>query len=441
MQLEPIQILLAVAAGIIFHGLLAASARRINPLMMVLGLYFILAPLSGAKDVPGIEAIKYARLYCSFLIVAVGVFLMRANRPRPAGLVFLLWAIFYMSAALYSPKPVNGLMLKGLYVLVVMSGLVAAYSIRSLSDLRIGLRVLLLGSGAFALLLLKEMVTNPSAVASIGRLVAFGLNPSRIGQECAPMIICASAVAFYDRSKPWRLLAYAVAAVLALATISSGSRGGTFMAAIGVFVCAMPLVKRPVLLAFTLAVVYFVGGFIISVVNPHATERLQDLSFETRSEPWRQAMDYFMDSPFIGQGWVLNEEARAGGGTQNMHSIYMQVIAETGLVGAFIFGVVVLYIALRAFRLFLFARSRHADTRYVYFTLGLTASLFAHGMAESSTIIGSNINAIMLPFALGMIDRLRELIAEAQPAFAEPAYRYDYAEEYGYGEGQLPASV
>lgn len=444
MELSAVHILLAVAAGIISHGFLAATARKLNPLMVIVAAFFLFAPLSAAIHIPGYEAFKYARLYCNILIVAVGIFLMRAGKPRPAGLVFFMWAVYYMAAALYGPSPIPGIKFKGLYVLVVLSGLVAAYGLRSMDDLKIGLRVILLASGVFALILFKEMATNPGAVAA-GRLVAFGLNPSRIGQECAPMLICASTVVFYDKSKKWRILAAGIAGVLALAIVASGSRGGAFMAAIGIFACALPMIKRPVLLVVTLAGVYLIGGFIMNAVSPQASERLGDLSFETRRGEWAKAWDYFFESPIVGQGWVMDEDGRAGGSTQNMHSVYMSVLAETGLVGVAVFGVTLAFVLWRSFTLYLYARSNHLDTRYVYFAVGLMGALLAHCMAESSTIMGSNINGLMLPFTIGLVDRLREMLAqearEAPPVrVATHDYDYDHSEEYGYGrDGLAPA--
>lgn len=439
MQLDPLLILVAVAAGLIFHTALAVTARKINPLLTITAAFFVFAPLSGASDIPGVEGIKYARLYCSILIVGVGVFLMRAGKPRPAGLVFLLWAIYYMSAAVYGPNVVGGLTLKGLYILVVMSGLVAAYSVRSIQDLQIGLRMVLLGSGVFALILFREMATNPHAVASVGRLVAFGMNPSRIGQECAPMLICGSAVAFYDRSKGWRLLAYGICSILALATIASGSRGGTFMAIIGVFTCAFPLIKRPFLLGFTALVVYVVGGFILSAVSEHATERLQDFSFETREGIWAEGWELFSQSPFVGLGWVVDEQARAGGSTRNMHSVYMQILVETGILGGLVFAAAIGFVLLRGLSLFFYVRQHHLDSRYMFFALGLMGAILAHCTAESSTIMGSNINALMLPFSIGLVDRLREILPQYMPEATgkrarAAAYDDDYAGDYGYGE-------
>lgn len=252
------------------------------------------------------------------------------------------------------------------------------------------------------------------------------------------MIICASAVAFYDRSKPWRLLAYGIAAIQALAIISSGSRGGAFMAAIGIFACALPLIRRPVLLAFTVGVIYFAGGFILDAVSPRASERLGDLSFDTRRVEWAKGWEYFSASPFIGQGWVSDEGGREGGSTQNMHSVYMQVLAETGMVGAVVFGVMLAFVLWRAFMLYVYARTHHADTRYVYFTVGLMGALLAHCMAESSTIMGSNINGLMLPFTIGLVDRLRELMAQEAPLEVPRrpvAYDYDNSEEFGYRGG------
>lgn len=440
MDLEPVQLLLIVTLGLLFHGFLLVSARKINPLLTAMAAYFLFAPLSGAPDFPGVDALKYARLYCSLLILGVGIFAMRINKPRIGGLVFVLWAVYYMMAALYGPNPVGGIKLKGLYVVVVLSGLVAAYGVRSLADLRTGLRMLMLGGAVFAGILLKEMVTNPGAVASIGRLVAFGMSPSRIGQECAPMIICTAAVAFYDKSKIWRVAAYGVASVLALATLASGSRGGVFMAAIGVFLTAMPLIKRPVLLAFTGLACYIIGSMIVKLVAPEASERLADFSYDTRREVWAWAWEFFNESPFIGQGWVMDTNARATGGTLNLHSVYIQVLVETGILGMVFFMLALAIVALRALGLFFFARARHADMRYVYFTLGMLLAVLGHCTAESSTIMGSNINAFLLPFSIGMLDRMRELIVQEQTVQVAAA-AYDYSEELEYGDGHgVPAS-
>lgn len=439
MNLEPIQLLVVVTAGLIFHAFLGASYRRINPAFVLMAVYFVLAPLSSATKIPAAEALKYGRLYMSLLIIVIGVFLTRVARPRPAGAVFLLWSMFYMAVAVYGPNPVNGVTYKGLYVVVVLSGIVAAYGVKSISDLRIGLRVLLVGSAVFALILFTEMLTNPAAVASIGRLTAFGMNPSRIGQECAPMIICGSMVAFYDRSKPWRLFAYGVCAILSLGAISSGSRGGVFEALIGVFACAVPLIRRPFLLGFTVMIVYVVGSIILKAVSPEATQRLQEVSFDTRRGVWDQAWQYFWESPFVGAGWIMDERARAGGGTRNLHSVYMQVLVETGIFGMGVFLATIAFVSLRAFLLYIFARARHANMQYVYFTLGLLAAVLAHCMVESSTIMGSNINALMLPFSIGLVDRMRELLKQEEPVPVKRgrAIAYDNSEEYGYGpEGE-----
>ena len=56
----------------------------------------------------------------------------------------------------------------------------------------------------------------------------------------------------------------------------------------------------------------------------------------------------------------------------------------------------------------------------------------AHGVAESSTLQGTNLNGLLLPFALGLMDRVPRLMREEAEAAALAA-EYD-AEEEGYGE-------
>src|SRR5690606_38410074 len=94
-----------------------------------------------------------------------------------------------------------------------------------------------------------------------------------------------------------------------------------------------PLLKRPLLLAVVLAVAAGSLYAIAELVHVESAERLTDLSLDTRDAPWHDAMVYFRDAPVFGQGWVFQTETRLSGSTENLHSIYFQVLAETGIFG------------------------------------------------------------------------------------------------------------
>ena len=64
-----------------------------------------------------------------------------------------------------------------------------------------------------------------------------------------------------------------------------------------------------------------------------------------------------------------------------------------------------------------------------FLALALYAAIFAHGVVEAGTIMGTTLNAVFLAFGIGLIDRLPLLVAAGE----DEAW---YAAEYG-AEGDL----
>jgi len=76
----------------------------------------------------------------------------------------------------------------------------------------------------------------------------------------------------------------------------------------------------------------------------------------------------------------------------------------------------------------------------VYLALGYVVAIFVHGVVESGTLLGSTLNAMMLPFALGLFDRIPEML-RGEDVWGVPIESFDDAEEYAehgeYGETGL----
>jgi predicted Kef-type K+ transport protein len=136
-------------------------------------------------------------------------------------------------------------------------------------------------------------------------------------------------------------------------------------------------------------------------------------------------MKNFVRSPLVGQGWI-----DSGNGTANLMSIYMQTLAELGVIGMAILIVVLVILAGRAWRLRAIVRRYHFAADVGYLAIGLMVSILAHGAFESGDFMGSTINALLLGFSVGLLDRLPDLIVNAvavarrraaQASFVQPS--------------------
>lgn len=430
----------AVIVGLVAHMGLILLWRKLNPLFLIAAAFSVLAPLSAGKDFPLVGETKLARVYCTVLMALVGVLIMRVFRPRGAGLAFTLFVGYYVLAGLYSDLPLAALQFKGLYALVVVAGISLAYSIRDLADLRNGLRILLCAAVVFALVLLAEIVKNPYVLSAVGRLTPWGVNPNRVGHEVGAMLLVAAAVALYDPSKVWKILGYALGGFFAIVVLSTGSRGSAGMVAVGGLIIGLPAVRRPGLLIATVVAGALTFYLALPLVSPETTERLTDTNLSDRQALWNTALRDLQDSPLIGQGWVYSSELREGGSTANRHSTYMNILAETGLLGMAFFMIALAFIGLRGLRMFLTLRAeRTTESRYAYFALALAAAVLAHCFVESSTIVGSSINALFLPFSFGLFDRLYEIALARRDEAELMTYDADLADDEGNAQG-VPAS-
>lgn len=397
---------LLVLAHVVLFFLL--FSQRINVLYLLAASFIFVAPISGSS-LQNVVYFKYGRVYITLLLVAIPILILRQYRLGPASIAFMTFVTVYALAALWSQYPLWGLAYKGLFALTVLSGILLACNTRSLNDLKWGLRVLLFGGLVFAFFILLEFVRNPAAVGHVGRLMAFGINPNRIGQTVAPLVIISVFLVLYSDSKPWRLVGYAMGALFSAVIVYTGSRGAAGMALIGSFILLIPLARRPVLLT-TIAI--FIGSTVfigMGILETDAAERLGQVDFDTRQGVWADGMAMVRESPVWGQGWVYNPLTDEAAMTRNLHSIYLQVLAETGAMGLLLLGVVivfVLFFALSTYRSTLYATASH---QYSYFAVAMMGSVFAHGVIESGAFVGTTANALLLGLSLGLIDRLPQL--------------------------------
>jgi len=433
-----------VMVGVIAHAALLLASRWVRPMLITAAGYVVVSPLSAATLLPHFGVLKYIRVYITILIIVIGMMAYRRLRLGAVSLALFVAISFYALAGLWGPNVTAALMYKGLLVLAIISGALVGGTIGSIRDLREMVRALTVGAAVLCGVFLAAYVASPESISHIGRFHPWGINPNRVGQSCAPLAVIAIYSAFNDSSKRFRLFAIIVLGLLGFLVIITGSRGAIGMAVIGSFIVMFPMIRRPFLVGTVLLFVMVGANIAISSVEAVNVERIGKVNFDSRDEPWTDAFDYIRRSPFYGHGWVRVEDALEGG-TRNFHSIYLQLVVESGIGGLALFVAFMILGAMMWSRHLLAAlRSAQGAPGAVFFGGGLMASIFAHGFIESGTLMGSTVNVLLLGVSAGLADRFRWVLHhESQTPSLQafepmhPGYQWTEA-SYGLEYGSEP---
>lgn len=416
--------LLLVIAGIIglfAHVALAISARYINPLWTLAGVFFVMVPLSMSTSLPGFTIFKYGRTYVGLLAIAIAIFMYRNYRFRGISLAWVAFNAFYVFAAVWSEQPIPGIMFKSLTAICVVAGVLTVYQTTSLEDLKKSMRVVLCFTALFTLIITWAIVTGyGSRDSNDGRLYVLGMTPNRLGGEGAAMFMFCCLVSLYDRSKFWKALSLVCGTILVFAVMRTGSRGAAGMGVIGAFVIALPMVKRPLLL-ITVGGVVATGLYFI--LPSDAGQVFQGREW-SRANEWGMALEHFRQNPVIGAGWVFSDTSGRGlPSTSNMHSFYLQILAETGILGMLLFVIIMVAGFIKGLGVLAALRHDKELFPWAFAAAALIGAPLAHGLGEASTLTGGAITSVMLAMGFAFLDRLPEMARER--AFAAEAHQLE----------------
>ncbi len=444
LQFDPTILGLVIAGGVLAHLMLAASARFLNPLITLIGIFFFVAPWAAAV-IPGAEALKYGRLYLSLLAVIVAVVVQRHFKMNFAAIMLMAFLGYYWLAAIWSSNPMGGLQFKAMVIPVALMGAMCVSAFKSERDLTTAMRVFAVCSLLFLLPAMANLATKGITLVMGGRFAPFGLNSNRLGHECASMLIICMPIALYDRNIRWKVFAYGVGTMAAVCVLASGSRAAVGQSVIAALLMGLPMLKRP-FLPLSLGLV---SAVILWAVMPSGAEQAYDrytsINFANRAGMWSYATEQFLTSPIIGTGWVYDDANRASGATANLHSIYFQVLAELGIIGIVFFGATIVVGFVGYLRLWRLARQHGIQTRWVFTGAAFAAAALAHGLAESSTLLPGTINLLLLGMGFAMLGPLREMVMNRTLGEAAPAEGWggDDADEHDayadYGHDARPA--
>lgn len=269
-------------------------------------------------------------------------------------------------------------------------------------------------------------------------------NPNAFGQILLVIVPLAFDRLWNERSIWLRVLAGWALAVTVLAIVFTFSRGAFLGLVVVIALVFLRHPPRPAIVLLSLVVVLAVAPFIPAEYTSRISSLQEGIPFlggNVRAEAslrgrtsemtvgWRM----FADHPIIGVGWgnypahyqtysrLLGLDPRRG--TRSPHSLYLQVAAETGLLGLAVFGLLLwqmysgLLKAQRALRAA--DRTELADI-VVAFTIGITGYLthavFIHGAYPRFFWL-----LVGIAFAAPLVAR-----TEAPPGLTDP----DHADSY-----------
>lgn len=367
---------------------------------MLTGVFIVLAPLSVATNFAFAEPSKYFRLLLTILIVGIGIVSSSFSRMRIGSQGLLAFTFVFVMAGVWSSSPMWALLNKSMFGLTCFAGVAVAFSFRNDNDLQWGLRFLGIVSAAAAITVLLVFLKNPTDVASQNRMAILGINPNTIGHTVVPLSVMAVYVALHDRSRFVRILMVGASGLLALIIIATGCRGALLTMLVGIALLVVPTVRRPgvlVMLVLLVVVTYYIG---FEVLKIGGSERIaNELTKNTRAGVWNWAWTKFLRSPLIGAGWF-----NRGSHPAYCQSMYLQVLVETGVLGAFTLLVASLCMAISWLQCLTQVRRSPILRGVCYLSLALLALELLHGVFESTPVVSSSVASLALGMGMGLAE-------------------------------------
>jgi len=341
------------AVSLIILGTIALIAQL--PLKTVVLAFVFILPFDLQRRVGG------HWVYLDLLVAAVALPLFR-NRKWPPRLCWLLVPFFLYFLITGFPRSLLPAWLSEYAVRWVIgfcfSAAVALSGVAE--DLALATGVTLVPLTTYALYQLSvgnfgTLYTwmNPQMDdrAWIGRSYSLMWHPNHFGEFAAMVSVMLIAIGIKGYKST---LSFSLAAVGIVGLLCSGSRGSETGAGI---VILLLLIQTPKywrkLAMIALAVLIIWGAQHYDFIPLERAEQLDDFTVESRLLIWGAAYTGWQKSPWIGLGTANFREVMpnfVNSDAVHAHSIYLQILAETGLIGFTLFFGPLLYLLWRAWK-------------------------------------------------------------------------------------------
>ena len=361
------------------------------------------------------------------MIIGIGFFFAKPARLQGLSKSYFYFILFYFAGALWSSSVAWGLFNKGMLVATAGAGFMMAHCIRDIQDLKKGLHILGIVAAGAGIWVFVIYLRNPGDSVVLDRLAVANMNANSLGQAAACLLVFSVHAVLNEKRKGRRTIGLMSSALLSWVVLSTGSRGAVLFCIISLLALSYPTLKR----YFASIVTFGILGLLVFFAylefgvpktpshdlmdiesnGPQiGVSRLsKELTKNTREGIWKYAFREYKTSPIIGVGW-----SNFRGRSRNFMNVYLQVLLETGVVGALLFSIVLIKIVGTLMR----KPDIPPQLEFVqshFMAIGMVGALLAHGIAESSTLLGTTPNAMLIAFSLGLIDRLPYLAGNYAP--------------------------
>lgn len=405
-------------------------ARRILEIYLLFYLIVFTGYRSQLSN-PAVARILFIIL--AVLIMAWLGYMLIARRPLhwpavgAAGILFIISLATSAIHAVNIPLAVNEL------IILLLAGIlfIGIYNLALYSNNTSLLTDELLITGSIYLILktAQVIIMIPQRVNSCNK---FLMAPNKTAAVAAFMLLLALA-AFITRRGTWRLF---VAILAGWILVISGSRGGMVGAAAGFIVLLVYYRRKEVIklseaqaVAVAVLTVVTLVFCIAALRPPHCTDLITGIQADAVNSSWtgsisrrgdlmKAAAAVILQRPLLGVGpgnlvYVLRPLFPAEISTPHAHNLYLQIVAERGIIG----GGALLGLAAVIISLLIHSKDPAAAGP----ALAVLAAVMIHGIADVTTI-----EPVVLYFMLGI---LAVSLAAARIAGNGPALQLDPKEK------------
>ncbi|MEM7577872.1 MAG: O-antigen ligase family protein [Planctomycetota bacterium] len=391
-----------VVLGTLGLGIAGQFFGQMRVWLSALGLAIVLALTT---DLAIIHQAKNARIGLTVVVFLIAVNLAWQARPDFNAMILatLAFLFTFFISSFWAEYPESAMLYKGLFSMMALAGLLWGWSLNNSDDLLLALRTYFLVFFVQLVMLWGMQVLDGGLGAVIGRMGPMGFNPNGVGDVAVLAVTPAVALLLYEEFR-WKLIAQAALVLGAVALLLSGSRAAVGSAVIMSLIILGTRSKQVLLPVISGTVGIFIFFWLFPrFTQQHSVERLGNLDLLGRMEFWKAGMVGFYEAPLFGIGW--NSSMLFGRmSTKNLHSIYVTILSEVGIVGSLVFLAMTGMIALTAFRVF-FGKASHTTSNLVAhrFMLAAIAFFYAKGVFESGPLTGSSLFPFVAFFGIGAL--------------------------------------
>jgi O-antigen ligase len=263
------------------------------------------------------------------------------------------------------------------------------------------------------------------------RMSVLGLNSNFVGIFSSSYFVAAVALSFFSQERKWKLIGFTTSILFSTGVIYSGSRLALLMSCTATFLFFLTKHERyrktslyvSALLILVVSVALLLspqaGASPSGVVYEASSEggsgfrALDELTRDTRSSHWKRAISLWMENPIFGVGW---SEYR--GRWTLHHSAYLQVLVESGILGAVVWAWV-LWCCFTQCRYVYLNRRLLDDWEITTAELGMAVIgvCLIHAFGESALLAATMPLAVALGVATQLLDESASNIAQIRSAY------------------------